>query len=127
MKKKGIEIPSKLSAAATKTLKDEGVSKSAKIKMLFDLGYDVKEISTLLDIRYNFAYNVISNYVNIENIEVENNRKDSKKDKIIELFLEGKSNKEIAKIMKSNYNYVYNVIKKYKNEHKEEKNEKVEG
>jgi len=96
-------------------LKDEALSKSAAMKKLFDLGLEVKEIASLLNVRYNFVYNVVSNYVNVNSIETVTNKKEGKKEKIIALFLEGKSNKEISIELKTNYNYVFNTIKEYKN------------
>lgn len=96
------------------TILSQEASKSNKIKQLFDLGLEVKEIANLLEIRYNFAYNVLSNYINLNDIEVTNSKKSNKKDEIIELFLQQKTNKEIAKITQTNYNYVLKVIKEYK-------------
>ena len=95
-------------------LKNEGASKSSKIKTLFESGLGVKEIATLLDIRYNFAYNVISNYIITSDIEVIKEEKTNKKQVVIEMFLAGKSNKEIAIELKTNYNYVYKIVKEYK-------------
>lgn len=89
-------------------------SKSGKMKILFEGGVEIKEISILMLVRYNFVYNVISNYVNMNKIELEKVSKDNKKEKIIEMFLEGKSNKEISIDLSTNYNYVFNVIKNYK-------------
>jgi transposase len=97
-----------------KVLADESTSKSAKIKALFDAGLETKEIAGHLNIRYNFAYNVISNYVNMNGIELEVVAKDNKKQKIIEMYLQEKSNKEISIELKTNYNYVFNTIKAYK-------------
>lgn len=42
---------------------EEKVSKSEKIRRLFDAGLTVGEISRLMGIRYQFAYNVVSFYV----------------------------------------------------------------
>lgn len=105
-------------AAIDKVLNGEG-SKSQKMKDLFDLGLEVKEISQLMAVRYNFVYNVVSNYCNMNGIAVESAEKTGKKDQIIELFLAGKSNKEIAIELKTNYNYVFNVLKQYKAENPE--------
>jgi transposase-like protein len=90
------------------------ISKSAKMKLLFDGGLEIKEIASIMLVRYNFVYNVISNYVNMNEIELETVLKDNKKEKIIELYLDNKSNKDIAISLKTNYNYVFNVIKNYK-------------
>lgn len=103
-------------AAVEKVLKSEA-SKSNKMKELFDMGLEIKEISSLMNVRYNFVYNVISNYCNVNGIKVESTKKEGKKDQIIQLFLAGKSNKEISIELKTNYNYVFNVIKAYKAEH----------
>lgn len=97
-------------------------SKSAKIKALFDLGLEVKEIASMLEIRYNFAYNVISNYINTSEQEIKVIKKDnstSKKQLIIEMHKQNKSNKEISIELKTNYNYVFNTIKAYKAEQAE--------
>ena len=94
---------------------NETLSKSGKMKQLFELGYSVKEISTMLNVRYNFVYNVISNYVNVNQIKtVKEENQPSKKDLIIQLFKQGKTRKEISVELKTNYNYVFNVIKEYK-------------
>lgn len=100
-------------------LSNEEASKSQKMKDLFDLGFDVKEIASIMDVRYNFVYNVISNYVNMNGLAVEREVKNGKNKQIIELFLAGKSNKEIAIELKTNANYVFNVLKNYKEKHPE--------
>lgn len=105
----------KLSQAKVNTLvADTELSKSSKIKTLFEAGYSVKQISELLSIRYNFAYNVISNFVTVNGLEVESTKKESKKDVVVELFKQGKSLKEISIELKTNYNYVHKIVKEYK-------------
>lgn len=69
-----------------------------------------------MDVRYNFVYNVISNYCVVEGIEVEKKASTGKKDIIIGLHKEGKTKKEISVELKTNYNYIYQVIKKYETE-----------
>lgn len=92
-------------------------SKSGKIKELFDMGLEVKEIAALLEIRYNFAYNVISNYVNINDIQVVNEaRTGGKKDEIVRLYTEGAKKTDIAKALKTNINYIYKVLKDWEAE-----------
>lgn len=108
--KKGITVES---AAAQKILNAEG-SKSSKMKALFELGVEVKAIAAAMGVRYNFVYNVVSNHCNMNGIQVETQKKEGKKDQIIELYLAGKSNKEISIELKTNYNYVFNTIKHYK-------------
>lgn len=92
---------------------NENLSKSGKMRELFNMGFSVKEISNLLGVRYNFVYNVISNYVNVNEIKVVNEKKVTKKELIIKLYEEGKTRKEISIELKTNYNYVFNVIKEY--------------
>lgn len=112
MKKSNVEKV--MSAKAVdKVVKDEALSKSAKVKALFDGGLEVKEIATALGIRYNFAYNVISNYIIVNEIEVETQRKASKKDAVWAMLDEGKTAKEIAVELKTNYNYVYKLRKEW--------------
>jgi len=112
--KKVIENAKKVSESTIKKIVSSETSKSAKMKELFDLGVEIKEIAAIMEVRYNFVYNVISNYVTMNGIETESTKKVGKKDAIIELFLQGKSNKEIAIELKANYNYVFNTIKTYK-------------
>lgn len=116
MKKAGTET--KVTAAAiNKVVNNDGASKSSRMKTLFDMGLEVKEIATLMGTRYNFVYNVVSNYCSMNGIELVTTKKESQKDKIVELYWQGKSNKEISIALKTNYNYVFNVLKKYKAEH----------
>lgn len=99
-----------------KDIMNEDLSKSAKMRALFDLGLDVKEISELTATRYNFVYNVVSNYVNINDIAVEKNQVSGKKDAILALHLAGKTKTEISKELKTNYNYVFKVVKEFQQE-----------
>lgn len=110
-------------AQVNKVVKQE-VSKSSRMKQLFDLGLSIKEIATAMDVRYNFAYNVVSNYCMTEGIELVKNKRGGKKEQIIKLYEEGKSNKEIAIELKTNYNYVYSVLKPVKQAEKEAKEAK---
>lgn len=96
-----------------KVLKSGG-SKSSMMKQLFDLGLEVKEIARIMGVRYNFVYNVISNYCNMNGIETVSNQRGGKKEQIIALYEQGKTNKEISIELKTNYNYVFSVIKEYK-------------
>ena len=103
-------------------------SKSSRMKELFLLGIDIKQISILMNTRYQFVYNVCSNFVNIESLEIVQEEKHSKKSEVIALFLNNHSNIEISKLLKTNYNYVYKILKEYKllqeNESKERKESK---
>ena len=96
-----------------KLLNDTTLSKSKKFITLYNEGLEIKEIASLFNVRYNFVYNVVSNYCRMNEIELRTNNVDgsSKKVMIEELFKQGKSNTEIAKELKTNYNYVYKITK----------------
>ena len=96
-----------------KLLNDTTLSKSKKFIMLYNEGLEIKEISSLFNVRYNFVYNVVSNYCRMNEIELRTNNVNgsSKKVMIEELFKQGKSNTEISKELKTNYNYVYKITK----------------
>lgn len=89
------------------------LSKSGKMKELFRLGLDVKEIASIMGVRYNFVYNVVSNMVIVEGIEVEATKSTSKKDEIWALLDSGKTAKEVAIELKTNLNYVYKLRKEW--------------
>lgn len=101
-------------AKSIETIKAAESSKSAKMKQLFELGLSIKEIAGHMECRYQFAYNVISNWVNTAGIEVIVEERASKKDVIIDLYNQGRTNKEISVELKVNYNYVFKVLKDYK-------------
>ena len=96
-----------------KLLNDTTLSKSQKFITLYNEGLEIKEIASLFNVRYNFVYNVVSNYCRMNEIELRTNqvKGSSKKVMIEELFKQGKSNTEIAKELKTNYNYVYKITK----------------
>jgi len=106
----------KMSQAKVNQILNDETSKSKKMVALFELGLEVKEIANILNVRYNFVYNVVSNYCNVNQIQTVTNKKEGKKEKIVALFEEGKSLKEISIELKTNYNYVFNVVKEYKKE-----------
>lgn len=112
--KKFIENEKKVTEATINKIVAKEGSKSSKMIELFEMGVPVKEIATIMDVRYNFVYNVVSNHANVNGIETVTNKTSGKKEAIIELFKQGKTNKEIAAEVKSPYNYVFNVIKKHK-------------
>ena len=96
-----------------KLLNDTTLSKSKKFITLYNEGLEIKEIASLFNVRYNFVYNVVSNYCRMNEIELRTNQVNgsSKKVMIEELFKQGKSNTEISKELKTNYNYVYKITK----------------
>jgi transposase len=85
--------------------------KSVKMRKLFDLGYTVKQISIMLEVRYNFVYNVISRYVLETDCKLDTNKEVSKKEQVIKMINEGASIKEIMSEVKVNVNYVYKIKK----------------
>lgn len=91
----------------------DGISKSAKMKMMFDLGAEIKEIAKVMNVRYNFVYNVISNYCIVKGVQLPHTHKESKKDKIWAMFDQGKTVKETAIELKTNYQYVYKLHKEW--------------
>ena len=96
-----------------KIINDATLSKSQKFIKLYNDGMEIKEIANAMNVRYNFVYNVISNHCRMNDVELRTNKtsESSKKAQIAALFAQGKSNTEIAKDLKTNYNYVYKVTK----------------
>lgn len=88
-------------------------SKSKKMVELYNEGLEIKQIAELMSVKYNFVYNVVSNYCRMNEVELRTNKdnSNSKKVQIEKLFREGKSNTEIAAELKTNYNYVYKITK----------------
>ena len=95
------------------TIINNATSKSKAMVELYNEGLDIKQIAEAMQVRYNFVYNVVSNYCRMNEVELRTNKENgnSKKAKIAELFAQGKSNTEIAKELKTNYNYVYKITK----------------
>jgi len=99
-----------------KLLVDDKMSKSEKIRKLFDSGLETKEIAGLVGVRYNFVYNVLQNHVIMNDIQVETVKRDSKKDDIVKLLSENKSLADISRATKTNYNYIWKISKELKME-----------
>ena len=95
------------------TIINNATSKSQAMIALYNSGLEIKQIANIMQVRYNFVYNVISNHCRINDIELRTNKNNtnSKKAQIEELFKAGKSNVEIASELKTNYNYVYKITK----------------
>lgn len=113
MRKANVVLSQNIEDEVLAVLQDENLSKSSKMRRLFDMGLDVKEIAEVMAVRYNFVYNVVSNYVNIEGIEVEKSGRGGNRDQIIAMYLDGKTNKEISRALRLHMNYVYKVIKDF--------------
>ena len=88
-------------------------SKSSAMIELYNQGLEIKQIADAMEVRYNFVYNVISNFCRMNDVELRTNKDkgNSKKVLIEQLFKEGKTNTEIAAELKTNYNYVYKITK----------------
>lgn len=95
------------------TIIKNSTSKSKAMVELYNQGLEIKEISNIMGVRYNFVYNVVSNYCRMNEVELRTNKTSSSSKKVMieELFKQGKTNVEIAKELKTNYNYVYKITK----------------
>jgi hypothetical protein len=91
-------------------------SKSQKIINLFNAGVDNQKIAKLMNIRTNFAYNVLSNYVRMNDLDVDKTNKGAIKDAIIVMIKAGKTNVEISQALKIQYNRVWQVRNEYEAE-----------
>jgi hypothetical protein len=100
--------------AIQKIVTDESLSKSKKMIAIYLLGVEIKEVAVIMNVRYNFVYNVVSNHCNVTGTKIVTTKKEGKNDLIVAMYLQGKSNKEISIDLKTNYNYVFNTIKQYK-------------
>ena len=109
-RKKGVII---MTNKQITTIINNATSKSKAMIELYNEGLEIKEIATIMNVRYNFVYNVVSNYCRMNEVELRTNKENnnSKKVMIEELFKQGKSNTEISKELKTNYNYVYKITK----------------
>lgn len=107
-----------MAAKTTKTkinsiLNGEG-TKSSKMRALYNEGMEIGEIAKLMNVRYNFVYNVVSTDAMKKGETVRVSRKNgSVKASIIALIDEGKTNKEISQATGALYNYVFKVRKEY--------------
>lgn len=93
------------------------VSKSEKMRKLYDEGLNVSDISKLLDSHYSFVHGVIDKHTNGDIRKVV---KVSKSDEIRKLYDEGLNPGEIAKRLNSNYSFVFSVVKKHRESQIEE-------
>lgn len=101
---------------ASVVINNQEMSKSAKIRELFDGGWEIKAIAEALNIRYNFAFNVLQNHIIRNDIVVEKSERNSKKDEIVALLKEGKSLADVSRATKTNYNYIWKISKELKSE-----------
>lgn len=95
---------------------DVNISKSEKIRKLYENGLTIANIAKILNINYSFAYQTVSKYCEKANIpKITKDPKDSKAAKIRELFENGENIGNIAKSLNSNYCYVWNICNKTRN------------
>lgn len=99
-----------------KKVLDQEISKSQKMIQLYNGGMEIKDIANVMGVRYNFVYNVVSNYCRMNDIAMRVVAKENKKATIIQLIEAGKSNVEISSELKCCYNYVFSVRKAYEKE-----------
>jgi hypothetical protein len=66
---------SKVDVELVKKVLVSEVSKSEKMRKMFSLGVSVSEISKLLEVRYQFVNNIVSNYIIKEKLEVSYDKK----------------------------------------------------
>lgn len=97
-------------------MKKQEINKSQQMIKMYNDGREIKEIATAMNVRYNFVYNVISNYCRMNDVELRTNRdkSDSKKNHIIQLLQSGLTKTEVATQLKCNYNYVFKIEKEMK-------------
>lgn len=107
-------VEKQITKAAINKIVEGDASKSKKVIALFEGGLEISEIAKLVGIRYQFAYNVTSNYVNKNRLEDQlvKEEKVNKKAEILRMYDEGISAKDIARELDTYQNYVYQVINK---------------
>ncbi len=88
--------------------------KSEGMKALYVAGCEIKEIAEFYGVRYNFVYNVVSNYCRMNDVELRTNHRNTgnfKKDEIIARLKNGEACVKISADLKTNINYVYKLRK----------------
>lgn len=101
---------------AIKKIVEQDISKSQKMIQLYNGGLEIKEVAAIMGTRYNFVYNVVSNYCRMNDLEMRTVERENKKATIIAMIEAGKSNVEISAETKCCYNYVFNTRKTYERE-----------
>ena len=105
-----------MTKAEIRKILEQEISKSQKMIQLYNGGLEIKEIANVMGVRYNFVYNVVSNYCRMNDLQMRVVQKENKKATIIQLIEAGKSNVEISAETKCCYNYVFSVRKAYEKE-----------
>lgn len=120
---------------AIETVLDEELTKSGKIRGLYKLGIEVKDIAKILDLKYNFVYNIVAQCIK-EGIVTEIQKPEptheekmliAVKEKevkplppemestIVQMWIEGKESNEISETLKIDFDYVLRIVKQTKN------------
>lgn len=123
--KRNVVVNEELKVKVLNDYKQGSLNKSECIRMLFDNGLEVKEISKEMNIIYNMVYNIVSKYILRNNLEDEivKESKKSFSDELIEYVKDNKGIKksEVVKYFIKNgrgEGYIYSNIKKLVNEGK---------
>jgi hypothetical protein len=92
---------------------NDTLSKSKRIQTLFDAGCTVKEIHVMMGVIYNHAYNVVSNYVIKNGIEVEKSVRaagnNGRKAQIKAMLEDGMKIIDIQRELRCDYSQVWKV------------------
>jgi hypothetical protein len=114
---------------------DEEVTKSGKIRGLYAAGIEVKDIAHILDVKYNFAYNVVAQLIKDgivpkqpeKPITAEEQKLQAlpepkpivipgdTDDRIINLWINGKESEEISQELQIDFDYVIKIVRAMKN------------
>ena len=90
---------------------DSAMNKSQKMKRLYALGFNISYIAFIMDVRYNFVYNVVKTYSVQNKQEVEKKIRPSTKELILSLFTKGQSYIDICRALHVNYCEVGRTLK----------------
>lgn len=102
------------------------MSKSAQIREMYDnTNMTVAEIAEAVGVRYQFAYNVISRHCAKKGEEVRKANPVTTSQMIRELAAQGLTPGQIAKKLNTNYAFVHQVVRKFRQQ-LEEGNEEDE-
>lgn len=90
-------------------------TKSKKIRELYEEGKSIGEIAKTLNINYSFAYQTVRKYCEKTGKDfITSKNRDTKSQRIREMYQSGMSISQISKELQTNYNYVWMVVNKMK-------------
>jgi hypothetical protein len=90
------------------------MSKSEKIREMYNNGMNVNEIAKQLNSNYSFVYTVCKKLVEKKGEEIRHTVQNSKSEVIRKMYDEGKTVGEISKELNTNYSYVWTVVEKHR-------------